>query len=149
MDPLVPWSDRDSGRLWQSCSSRAWNEQWQWQLLKMFWSRGMVGYSEVHERGSSRIWREMRSDRRKWGIVKPRLRIEKRIACLSLRCQFSRAELRPETYKIWRMFDVWFRGYACGHAHRHVHPIESDLGWSDVTESMVMIRTPFWGYNTT
>ena len=27
--------------------------------------------------------------------------------------------------------------------------LSTHLGWSDVTESMVTIRTPFWGYNTT
>ena len=45
----------------KSCSSQAWSEQWKWRWWKLFWYRGMDGYSEAGEYGNSKIWRQMRS----------------------------------------------------------------------------------------
>ena len=55
------------GRLWR-CSSRAWSEQWKWRWWKLFWYRGMDGYSEAGEYGNSKIWKQMRSGQKKWGV---------------------------------------------------------------------------------
>jgi len=35
----------------ESCSSQAWTEQWKWRWWKVFWYRGMDGYSEADEYG--------------------------------------------------------------------------------------------------
>ena len=51
-----------------SCSSQAWSEQWKWQWWKLFWYQGMDGYSEAGEYGNSKIWRQMRSGEKKWGV---------------------------------------------------------------------------------
>ena len=52
----------------ESCSSRAWSEQWKWRSWRLFWYRGMDGYSEADGYGNSKIWRQMRSGRKKWGV---------------------------------------------------------------------------------
>ena len=49
----------------ESCSSRAWSEQWKWRWWRLFWYRGMDGYSEADGNGNSKIWRQMRSGRKK------------------------------------------------------------------------------------
>jgi len=45
----------------ESCSSGAWSEQWKWRWWRLFWYRGMDGYSEADGYGNSKIWRHMRS----------------------------------------------------------------------------------------
>jgi len=35
----------------KSCSSQAWSEQWKWRWWKLFWNRGMDGYSEADDTG--------------------------------------------------------------------------------------------------
>jgi len=49
-------------------SSRAWSEQWKWRWWRLFWYRGMDRYSETDGYGNSKIWRQMRSGRKKWGV---------------------------------------------------------------------------------
>jgi len=43
----------------------AWSEQWKWRWWKLFWYRGMDGYSEADGYGNSKIWRQMRSSQKK------------------------------------------------------------------------------------
>ena len=43
----------------------AWSEQWKWRWWRLFWYRGMDGYSEAGGYGNSKIWRQMRSGRKK------------------------------------------------------------------------------------
>ena len=52
----------------ESCSSRAWSEQRKWQWWKLFWYRGMDGYSEADGYSNSMIWRQMRSGQKKRGV---------------------------------------------------------------------------------
>jgi len=40
-------------------SCQAWSEQWKWRWWKLFWNRGVDGYSEAGEYGNSKIWRQM------------------------------------------------------------------------------------------
>ena len=47
--------------------------------MKLFWYRGMDGYSEAGEYGNSKIWRQMRSGQKKVRCssnMKPRFRAE-------------------------------------------------------------------------
>jgi len=47
---------------------QAWSEQWKWRWWRLFWNQGMDGYSEADGCGNSRIWRQMRSGHRRWGV---------------------------------------------------------------------------------
>ena len=49
----------------ESCSSRAESEQWKWRWWKLFWYRGMDGYSEADGYGNSKTLRQMRSGQKK------------------------------------------------------------------------------------
>ena len=50
------WSETWAGCDKESCSSRAWSEQWKWRWWKLFWYQGMDGYSEADEYGNSKTW---------------------------------------------------------------------------------------------
>ena len=52
----------------ESCSSWTWSEQRKWRWWKLFWYRGMDGYREAGGYGNSKIWRQMRSGQKKWGV---------------------------------------------------------------------------------
>jgi len=49
----------------ESCCSQALSEQWKWRWCKLFWYRGLDGYSEADAYGNSKIWRKMRSSQKK------------------------------------------------------------------------------------
>jgi len=49
----------------KSCNSRVRSEQWKWRWWKLFWYRGMDGYSEADGYGNSKTWRQMRSGQKK------------------------------------------------------------------------------------
>ena len=40
----------------------------EWRWWRLFWYQGMGGYSEADGYGNSKIWRQMRSGRKKWGV---------------------------------------------------------------------------------
>ena len=39
--------------------------KWKWRWWRLLWYRGMDGYSEADGYGNSKIWRQMRSGRKK------------------------------------------------------------------------------------
>jgi len=53
LDRLEPGDLRLGQVVIESCSrpSQAWSEQWKWRRWKLFWYRGMDGYSEADEYG--------------------------------------------------------------------------------------------------
>ena len=65
LDLLEPGDLRLGQVVIESCSSQASSEQWKWRWWKLFWYRGMDGYSEAGEYGNSKIWRQMRSGQKK------------------------------------------------------------------------------------
>jgi len=65
---VAGWSAIWAGCNKVSCSSQAWSEQWKWRWWKLFWNRGMDGYSEADEYGNCRTWRQMRSGPKKWDV---------------------------------------------------------------------------------
>jgi len=42
------------------------SKQWKWRWWRLFWYRGMDGYNEADGYGNSKIWRQMRSGRKKF-----------------------------------------------------------------------------------
>ena len=52
-------------RIALSMLREAWSEQWKWRWWKLFWYRGMDGYSESDRYGNSKIWRQMISGQKK------------------------------------------------------------------------------------
>jgi len=65
LDLLEPGNLRLGQIVIERCSSQDWSEQWRWRWWKLFWYRGMDGYSEADEYGNSKIWRQMRSRQKK------------------------------------------------------------------------------------
>ena len=65
LDLLEPGDLRLGQVVIESCSSRAWSEQWKWRWWKLFWYRDMDVYSEADGYGNSKIWRQMRSGQKK------------------------------------------------------------------------------------
>jgi len=53
LDLLEPGDLRLGQVVIESCSSQAWSEQWKCRWWKLFWYRGMDGYSEAGEYGNS------------------------------------------------------------------------------------------------
>ena len=64
----------------KSCSSKAWSKQWKWRWWKLFWCRGMDGYSEADEYGNSNIWRQMRSGQKGEVFVKYEAEVSSRVS---------------------------------------------------------------------
>ena len=63
----------------ESCSSRAWSEQWKWRWWKPFWYRGMDGYSKADGYGNSKIWRQMDLVRKSEVFIKYEAEVSSRV----------------------------------------------------------------------
>ena len=80
LDLLEPGDLRLGQVVIESCSSRAWSEQWKWRWLKLFWYRGMDVYSEAGEYGNSKIWRQMRSVQKIEVFIKYEAKVSSRVS---------------------------------------------------------------------
>ena len=69
----------DLGRV-ESCSSQAWSEQWKWRWWKLFWYRGMDGYSKAGENGKARFWDRRNLVRKSEVFIKYEAKVSSRVS---------------------------------------------------------------------